>query len=291
MATLFHWDTPLELEHAGGWMNRETAKRFAVYCAAVAERFGDRVEYRVTMNEPVSVTLQGYALGSFPGPPIAVRFAACRTSSVAETLARSSGPSGCRRYNGQTGVPNMHSPVQPASSSLGDRLMAQALDLILNRIYADAILLGQYPKPPLPMKPWIRSLGTIHDGDLELISQPLDFYGLNYYYPIKVASVRVRPRSLREPQPRRRRFLSIWRHTRSMTTGFGWPVAPERLALLLREMKDGTAMRCLPCTSRRAERASPNLPRGRPHRGREPHLLPRGPSGSCPDGNRTGRNS
>ena len=36
MATLFHWDTPLELEHAGGWMNRDTAERFAVYCAAAA---------------------------------------------------------------------------------------------------------------------------------------------------------------------------------------------------------------------------------------------------------------
>lgn len=68
--------------------------------------------------------------------------------------------------------------------------MAQSFDVLLNRIYADAVLLGQYPVPPLPMKPWFRSLGTVRDGDLELISQPLDFYGLNYYYPIKVAAGR-----------------------------------------------------------------------------------------------------
>ena len=29
MATLYHWDTPLPLEHGGGWMNRATAERFA----------------------------------------------------------------------------------------------------------------------------------------------------------------------------------------------------------------------------------------------------------------------
>ena len=44
-------------------MNRSTAERFAEYCAAAGKRFGDRVAQWVTLNEPVSVTLNGYALG------------------------------------------------------------------------------------------------------------------------------------------------------------------------------------------------------------------------------------
>jgi beta-glucosidase len=239
MATLYHWDTPLELEHAGGWMNRDTAERFAVYCEAAAERFGDRVDHWVTMNEPVSVTVQGYSLGVHaPGRELLFdSLPAAHHQLLGHGMAvralRNAG------VKGQIGVSNMHCPVEPAGTSLGDRLMAQALDLILNRIYADAILLGQYPRPPLPMKPWFRSLGTVHDGDLELISQPLDFYGLNYYYPVKVASG---PGPAEIPTGTSPEMTKVPFHLAAYqeydTTGFGWPVAPEYLALLLRQMKD-----------------------------------------------------
>ena len=37
MATIYHWDTPLELDEAGGWMNRDTAYRLGEYAALVAE--------------------------------------------------------------------------------------------------------------------------------------------------------------------------------------------------------------------------------------------------------------
>lgn len=57
----------------------------------------------------------------------------------------------------------------------------------MNRVYADPVLLGRYPKLPLVARPWFRSMGKISDADLRTIHQPLDFYGLNYYYPVKVA--------------------------------------------------------------------------------------------------------
>ncbi|GAA2847851.1 GH1 family beta-glucosidase [Paenarthrobacter ilicis] len=239
MATLFHWDTPLELEHAGGWMNRETAYRFADYTAAVASRCGDRVDKWVTLNEPVSVTVQGYALGVH-SPGKQLLFDALPSAhhqllghGLSVLALRSEG------VKGEVGVSNMHAPVQPASNSLPDRLMTQAMDHILNRIYSDALLLGSYPKPPLPMRPWFRSLDVVADGDMEIINQPLDFYGVNYYYPVKVAAgpgpaeipTGTSPEMAKVPF-----HLAVFQEYE--TTGFGWPVAPEYLVQLLRDMKD-----------------------------------------------------
>ena len=64
MATLYHWDTPLALDEAGGWMNRDTAYRLGEF-AAIAGRlaYGDRVARWVTINEPATVTTNGYILG------------------------------------------------------------------------------------------------------------------------------------------------------------------------------------------------------------------------------------
>ena len=54
---------PSTLEARGGWLDRETAFRFADYTALVADALGDRVKDWYTINEPVSTSLQGYAIG------------------------------------------------------------------------------------------------------------------------------------------------------------------------------------------------------------------------------------
>ena len=40
--TLYHWDLPLHLEAQGGWLNRQTAYRFAEYADLISQAFGDR---------------------------------------------------------------------------------------------------------------------------------------------------------------------------------------------------------------------------------------------------------
>src|SRR6185437_597216 len=61
--TLYHWDLPAELDAAGGWLNRDTAYRFADYAAAVAGELGDRVTTWTTLNEPWCSAFLGYASG------------------------------------------------------------------------------------------------------------------------------------------------------------------------------------------------------------------------------------
>ena len=58
--TLSHWDIPVQYE--GGWLSRDTAKRLGDFAGLVAQRFADRVDGWITINEPATVTLNGYAL-------------------------------------------------------------------------------------------------------------------------------------------------------------------------------------------------------------------------------------
>jgi beta-glucosidase len=50
-------------------------------------------------------------------------------------------------------------------------------------MFLEPMLLGRYPEDLLPLLE-----SSIRPGDLATIRQPLDFYGVNYYYPLRVAS-------------------------------------------------------------------------------------------------------
>ena len=55
--TISHWDLPVE--YSAGWLDRNTALRLGDFAGLVGERFGDRVDAWITVNEPATVTLNG----------------------------------------------------------------------------------------------------------------------------------------------------------------------------------------------------------------------------------------
>ena len=74
IATLYHWDLPQALEDEGGWVNRDTAYRFAEYAAHTVEALGDRVHTWTTFNEPWCSAYLGYGSGAHaPGRTERVR--------------------------------------------------------------------------------------------------------------------------------------------------------------------------------------------------------------------------
>jgi beta-glucosidase len=212
MATLYHWDLPQALEDGGGWMERATAERFAEYAALVADRLADRVAHWVPVNEPSVASLLGYALGMH-APGKTLMFGALPAAQhlllghgLATQALRASGAKA-------VGTANNHAPMWPASDSEQDRAAAELFDTVWNRLFADPMLLGRYPDG-------FAELMGAADGDLAVIAQPLDFYGLNYYNPMCVAA----PADPASEMPFDQREVTGY-----PKTDFGWPVVPDGL--------------------------------------------------------------
>ncbi|WP_410050338.1 GH1 family beta-glucosidase [Actinomadura sp. HBU206391] len=235
--TLYHWDLPQPLEDRGGWLNRDTAHRFAEYADAVAERLADRVGMWMTLNEPVVVMAYGYAFG-LHAPGRALVLDALPTAHhqlLAHGLAV-----GALRARGarRIAIANHYIPAWPAGETAGDIAAAEAFDILINRLFTEPILLGRYPDLSAlgaagalaaghgagPADPG--DLPVVRDGDLDVISAPIDALGVNYYQPNLLAAAPEGPLpfDIRPVEGR-------------PTTGTGWPVVPEALRDLLLDLR------------------------------------------------------
>ncbi|AWT43146.1 MULTISPECIES: GH1 family beta-glucosidase [Streptomyces] len=220
--TLFHWDLPADLD----WLHRDTASRFADHVATVAGRLCDRVDRWITLNEPAEHTLLGHALGVHaPGKRLLFdALPAAHHQLLAHGLAvRALRAAGAR----DVGIANSHGPTWPASEEPADVEAAGFYDLLLNRLFADPVLLGSYPE----------GLGELMPGDvqadLEAIGEPLDFYGVNYYAPTRVGAPQGTATDfggVRVPDGLPFSLRQIEGHP---LTDFGWPVVPDALTELL----------------------------------------------------------
>jgi len=184
-ATLFHWDLPQALQDQGGWASREVALRFADYAAVVSEALGDRVQRWITLNEPLVVTHLGYRTG-IHAPGLADDAAAAATThhlllghGLAAAAVRAAVPSA------EVGITLNLTPVIVAPNANGStQLLERArrvADATHNGVFLEPVLSGRYPEhAPAAILP---PDSLIHDGDMETISAPIDFLGVNYYRP------------------------------------------------------------------------------------------------------------
>ncbi|MFI7211661.1 GH1 family beta-glucosidase [Micromonospora maritima] len=187
MATLFHWDLPQALQDDGGWENRDTAERFADYADAVFRALGDRVPAWLTINEPKTVVQNGYIWGHHaPGHrDEAAAYLVAHHLQLAHGLAvqalRASGASG--RIGPAL---NLH-PCYPADDSAEAAAATRLYDGYENRLYLDSVFKGEYPQDVLAdLGPDSRMARGVRDGDLKIISSPVDLLAVQYYTPIYV---------------------------------------------------------------------------------------------------------
>ncbi|WP_243060521.1 GH1 family beta-glucosidase [Nocardioides sp. SR21] len=221
MATLYHWDLPQALEDDGGWLNRATVDRFADYAAILGERFADRVEHWIPVNEPNVVMMMGYAIGMH-APGKTLMFDAMPAAhhlllghGRAAIALREAGAS-------SIGSANNHAPMWPASDDEADVGASKLFDALWNGMFMEPMLLGRYP---VDLQPLLEEI--VQEGDMAMIRQPLDFYGVNYYNPFRIGAAA-------EDAEMPFEFRELLGYP---TTDFGWPVVPDALREMLITMR------------------------------------------------------
>jgi beta-glucosidase len=224
-ATLFHWDTPQWVEDQGGWPVRGTVDHFNAYVEAVVDRLGDRVGHWITHNEPWVVSWIGYGWGHHaPGrtseaDALATSHHLLLSHGKAVQILRERSP------ESQVGITLNLDYVYAAGDGADDAAAAMWVDGFHNRWFLDPLFKGAYPQDML--EAWREIAPDIHDGDLEVISQPIDFLGVNNYTSPLVAA---------DTEGGRSRIV----HRADVDrTDMGWEVVPEGLRdLLIRLHKD-----------------------------------------------------
>lgn len=181
MVTLYHWDLPQALQEKGGWLNRDTAFRFAEYAGAVTERFGDRVPFWITSNEAWSCAFLGHARGLHAPGMNDYHAAGIATHhlNLAHGLALPAIRSNIAEA--QVGVVHCLQVIEPFSDSEADLNAAAAVDGEANGLFLEPLLQGNYPTHMTRFLPCLDDPAIVREGDLEKISAPIDFLGLNYY--------------------------------------------------------------------------------------------------------------
>ncbi|WP_417669872.1 GH1 family beta-glucosidase [Roseibium sp.] len=181
--TLYHWDLPLALAGDGGWAARSTTDAFADYAEIVVKNFGDRIDALATINEPWCVCHLSHLYGIHaPGEK---NFDAFAASVHMVNLAHGKAVEAARSVRADIPmgvVLNLHS-VYPATDSAEDTAAAERAFKFHNGLFLDPVFKGAYDGEIL------EAFGDklkIEDGDLKTINQPLDWWGLNYYTPMRV---------------------------------------------------------------------------------------------------------
>ena len=226
--TLYHWDLPYALHQKGGWLNPQSPEWFYEYAKLMAAHFSDRVSHFFTFNEPQCTVGLGYVTGEHaPGLKVgpydyfsiwhnvlkahgrgvqAIREAAVRPVEIGMA------PCGALYYPATDSKEDIEA-ARKANFSLPEAdIRAVSWDVAF---CADPVFLGQYPEDI--MKSFGQYFPKNAEKDLELISQPLDFYGQNMYNAVPV-------RADENGNP-----VRVDRYPGFPKTAIQWPVTPEVL--------------------------------------------------------------
>ncbi len=227
--TIYHWDLPQALQNRGGWANREIVGWFEEYATVLYKELGDLVDMWITVNEPVIAAMNGHWIGEHaPGyhdyshALLAAHHILMAHGAAVKAYRRTGlkAEIGCS-MNMQMEYPlNSNDPLDVESANI--------MMLHQNRFYLDAVYKGQYPAEYLEyLKSKNVVLPDIRDGDMELISQKLDYFGINTYFAEYVKYDETR-------WPVCARAVKTGRQT----TSLGWEMCPDGFLELLKWTDD-----------------------------------------------------
>ncbi|ESQ46378.1 hypothetical protein EUTSA_v10000681mg, partial [Eutrema salsugineum] len=190
--TIFHWDVPQTLEDEyGGFLSPRIVEDYKNYAELLFQRFGDRIKFWITLNQPYSLASKGYGDGSYPPgrctdcefggdsgtEPYIVAHHQLLAHAEAVSLYR-------RRYQkfqggkiGTTLIGRWFTPLN--ETSILDKAAAKrAFDFFVGW-FLDPLVYGDYPK--IMQEIVGDRLPKFTSQESALVRGSLDFLGLNYY--------------------------------------------------------------------------------------------------------------
>lgn len=224
--TLFHWDLPYGIYRIGGWQNPAIAGYFAEYARIVAEYLGDKVKYYITFNEPQCFIGLGHVTGEHaPGNIMSRRAVLEMAHNV--LLAHGEATKVLRKVapHAKIGYAPTCSAHYPSTMKEEDVEAARKANFDIcpdadNYMWnvpwwSDPVLLGRYPEEGVRMYRDI--MPEIGAKDMEVISEPIDFYCQNIYNGSEVCADGLGG------------YRYVPRKPGYAKTSIGWPVTPESL--------------------------------------------------------------
>jgi beta-glucosidase len=187
--TLFHWDYPYELYKQGGWLNRACVEWFAEYTRVVVDAFSNRVTNWITLNEPQSFIFTGHRTGQH-APGLKLSMSEVLLAAHHALLSHGRAVQVIREHAKSTPYIGW-SPIgvvyHPRSRSAEDveRARQKSFSIVSkenmwnNTWFNDPAILGHYPEDGLTL--YGKDAPVVQKGDMELIAQPIDYYGTTIY--------------------------------------------------------------------------------------------------------------
>nr|WP_319488736.1 GH1 family beta-glucosidase [uncultured Caproiciproducens sp.] len=223
-ATLFHWDYPAALQKQGGWLNPQSPVWFEDYAELIAKRFAGKIKYYFTINEPQCFIGLGCKSGVHaPGLKLSDKDVFSAAHNV--LLAHGRAVKALRKYGGSglhIGLAQCGRIKIPQTASEADidaarhatfEVPANCYDAIFSvAFWSDPVFNGAYSKTY--REKFADVMPQIGTDDMEIISQPLDFFAQNIYNSSPV-------------QADGSGWTEVDLPVGTAKTAIGWPVTPE----------------------------------------------------------------
>ncbi|KAF1304235.1 glycoside hydrolase family 1 protein [Enterococcus sp. JM9B] len=185
---LYHFDMPMPLQTAGGWLNRETVAAYEVYAKTCFELFGDQVKKWFTHNEPIVPVEAGYLYQlHYPEEAnmthaVQVGYHEALASALAIKAYHES------KQEGQIGIILNLTPSYPRDeNNPADVKAAKIADAFFNRSFLDPAVKGKFPQDLVDLLKEKGMLPEMQENDLQLIREnTVDLLGINYYQPRRI---------------------------------------------------------------------------------------------------------
>lgn len=181
LVTLYHWDMPVWVYEDGGWEKENIIRYYCDYVKVIMEELSENVTYWVTFNEPQCFIMMGYIMGTHA--PFKRKFLTFRGIIRNMLLAHGEGVKTIRKFakkEPKIGI------AMAATTYIPDDDSEQALEKARYYSFEHAVGSGSNS---LWMDPIALGKGAgiakkkLSGQDLEIISQPIDFIGVNVYQP------------------------------------------------------------------------------------------------------------